>query len=295
MKKKIFMVLSAVVVLAMGVLVVACSKDSNALNPNEVISVEEVAPTQTLQKTNSAAEWAAFNLEIEKLNAKYLAPEVVGKAMRVGRDSGSLSKEQKEEIVKADALGAVTGAMRSWKGDWMTIVGSAIIGAIVQSYRAWEGMTSNGCMISTNPLSSIKKLESDSLASLIGQRHNMILTELVSSGVDFTHVSDRALIEAVTYRYEQLYGSFPDSIKSFIHSMDLNDERMLSLNMEQATTKYVEMVVELNEIQKHSYTEEYIGVIDGELVDSDEKKQLIAGIGTGYHSASLWEIEEQQP
>ena len=42
-----------------------------------------------------------------------------------------LSKEQKEEIVKADALGAVTGAMRSWKGDWMTIVGSAIIAWLI--------------------------------------------------------------------------------------------------------------------------------------------------------------------
>ena len=98
------MVLSAVVVLAMGVLVVACSKDSNALNPNEVISVEEVAPTPTLQKTNSAAEWAAFNLEIEKLNAKYLAPEVVGRAMLASKDSGTLSKKEEWQIVIADLL-----------------------------------------------------------------------------------------------------------------------------------------------------------------------------------------------
>lgn len=55
MKKKIFMVLSAVVVLAMGVLVVACSKDSNTLNPNEEVVVEEVVPMPTLQESNSAA------------------------------------------------------------------------------------------------------------------------------------------------------------------------------------------------------------------------------------------------
>mgnify|MGYP003299388708 CR=1 FL=1 len=51
------------------------------------------------EEEQEAAEWAAFNLEIEKLNAKYLTPEVVGRAMRIGRDSGALSKEEKVLIV----------------------------------------------------------------------------------------------------------------------------------------------------------------------------------------------------
>ena len=45
--------------------------------------------------------------------------------------------------------------------------------------------------------------------------------------------------------------------------------------------------------QKHAYTEEYLEVMDATLADSEEKTQMLAGIGTGYHSASLWEIEEQ--
>lgn len=93
MKKKIFMVLSAVAVLAMGVLVVACSKDSNALHPNEEIVVEEVAPAPTLQKTSSAAEWEAFNLEIEKLNEKYKVD--YSTAMRA---SGNFNKANNETI-----------------------------------------------------------------------------------------------------------------------------------------------------------------------------------------------------
>ena len=292
MKKKIFMVLSAVTVLAMGVLVVACSNDSNTLNSNEEVVVEEVVSTPILQKTNSAAEWAAFNLEIEKLNAKYLAPEIMGKAMRVARDSGDLSKEQKKEIVKADVLGAIVGGMGCWQGGWMTIAGGVIIGAIVESYVAWDGMTSSGCLISINPLSSIEGIETDTCASLIGERHNIILAELVTSRSHFTHLNERKLIEAVTNRYEQLYGSFPDSIKSSILSMNLHDKQLLSLNVEQATERYVDMIVELNEVKKHTYTEAYLGVINAEMADSEEKSQLLAGIGTGYHSASMWEIEE---
>ena len=33
--------------------------------------------------------------------------------------------------------------------------------------------------------------------------------------------------------------------------------------------------------------------LDITLADSEEKTQMLAGIGTGYHSASLWEIEGQ--
>lgn len=104
MKKKIFMVLSAVVVLAMGVLVVACSKDSNTLNPNEEVVVEEVVPMPTLQESNSAAAWEAFNLEVEKLNEKYKVD--YSTAMRA---SGDVTTDKVVEVLLADADGAIEG------------------------------------------------------------------------------------------------------------------------------------------------------------------------------------------
>ena len=143
MKKKIFMVLSAVAVLTMGVLIVACSNDSNTLNPNEKVILEEVVTTPTLQK-NSAAEWAAFNLEIEKLNAKYLTPEVVGRAMRIGRDSGALSKEEKVLIVLADLWGGAHGVKGGLSfGIWGAVAGAVIEGAI-ESLLMWGGLTLSG-------------------------------------------------------------------------------------------------------------------------------------------------------
>ena len=291
MKKKIFMVLSAVTVLAMGVLVVACSKDSNTLNPNEEVVVEDVVSAPTLQKTNSAAEWAAFNSEIEKLNAKYLTLEALGRAKRVAKDSGDVTKKH-EEIVKADILGAVSGALgNSGKGIW-NILGGAIIEGAISSYLAWDGMNENGCMIATNPLASIENLESDSLASIIGERHNILLQDMVSANMDVTTMSNSALLLDVTNRYERLFGTLSDSLRVSFLSINLDCEYDLSVDIEQAVESYAEMVVVLNETQGLFYTEDYLAVIDTTFADSDEKIQLLAGVGTGYYSASLWEIEE---
>ena len=256
--------------------------------------------TPTLQK-NSAAEWAAFNLEIEKLNAKYLAPEVVGKAMRVGRDSGSLSKEQKVAIVLVDLVGAVEGAVQgaNWGktlGGYGAIAGGVIWGVIrgaTESIALAAGFNACGCMVSMNPLTSIDDLKSDSLASVIGERHNMIVEQIISDFVDITNMSDSALLAEVTICYERLFGPISTSLKSSILSTGMNKTQEISIDIELATAQYVEMIVNLNGIQKHAYTEEYLEVIDATFTDSEEKTQMLAGIGTGYHSASLWEIEGQ--
>lgn len=298
MKKKIFMVLSAVVVLAMGVFVVACSKDSNALNPNEVISVEEVAPTPTLQKTNSAAEWATFNLEIEKLNAKYLTPEVVGRAMRIGRDSGALSKEEKWQIVIEDLLGAIEGAGYGASlsaGNPWAIAGLAVVVGAARSIQKGLELTDSGCMVSINPLPSNDDLDSDSLANVIGERHNMIIIDIMNDITDIKNMSNSDLLCDLTNRYERLFGPLSNTIKSSLESINIDTSHEISMDLEQATARYAEVIVELNTFEKHNYTEEYLEVIDATLADSEEKTQMEAGIGTGYHSASLWEIEEQQP
>ena len=292
MKKKIFMVLSAVVVLAMGVLVVACSKDSNTLNPNEEVVVEEVVNTPTLQK-NSAAEWAAFNLEIEKLNAKYLTPEVVGRAMRIGRDSGALSKEEKVLIVLADLWGGAQGVKDGLSyGIWGAVAGAVLEGAI-ESLLMWGGLTLSGCMVGINPLSSIDGLDSDSLANVIGERHNILIENIMTSNIDVVNMSSHALLVEITNQYEKLFGPLPNLLKSSLESKNIDTSDEISMDLEQATARYAEVIVELNTFEKHNYTEEYLEVIDATLADSEEKTQMLAGIGTGYHSASLWEIEEQ--
>ena len=293
MKKKIFMVLSAVAVLTMGVLIVACSNDSNTLNPNEKVILEEVVTTPTLQK-NSAAEWAAFNLEIEKLNAKYLTPEVVGRAMRIGRDSGALSKEEKVLIVLADLWGGAQGVKDGLSfGIWGAVAGAVLEGAI-ESLLMWGGLTLSGCMVGINPLSSIDGLDSDSLANVIGERHNILIENIMTSNIDVVNMSSHTLLVEITNQYERLFGPLPNLLKSSILSMNIGETQdSISVDIEQATAQYVNMIVDLNGIQKHAYTEEYLEVMDATLADSEEKTQMLAGIGTGYHSASLWEIEEQ--
>lgn len=293
MKKKIFMVLSAVAVLTMGVLIVACSNDSNTLNPNEKVILEEVVTTPTLQK-NSAAEWAAFNLEIEKLNAKYLTPEVVGRAMRIGRDSGALSKEEKVLIVLADLWGGAQGVKDGLSfGIWGAVAGAVLEGAI-ESLLMWGGLTLSGCMVGINPLSSIDGLDSDSLANVIGERHNILIENIMTSNIDVVNMSSHTLLVEITNQYERLFGPLPNLLKSSILSMNIGETQdPISVDIEQATAQYVNTIVDLNGIQKHAYTEEYLEVMDATLADSEEKTQMLAGIGTGYHSASLWEIEEQ--
>lgn len=315
MKKKIFLVLSAVTVLTMGVVMVACSKESNALNPNEEVVVEEVVPMPTLQKTNSAEEWAAFNLEIEKLNAKYLAPEVVGKAMRVGRDSGNLSKDEYHEIWEVDAEGAkygsavgsaIGGIIGVYAGVGTPIgpggggvvgggigflLGASIIGAAASISKWWE-LTSCGLMVALNPLPSIDDLESDSLVSAIGRQHNMIIEDFINSPMDLSGVSDSMLLLDLSLRYERLFGIIPDTVKSIIINTRLDAVSDFSVEVKDATLAYREAVVDMNDNQKHDYTERYLEIADSTLSDSEEKVQISTYACVAYYSSAMWELKE---
>lgn len=308
MKKKIFMVLSAVAVLAMGVLVVACSKDSNALHPNEEIVVEEVAPAPTLQKTNSAAEWEAFNLEIEKLNEKYLAPEIKGKAMRVGRDSEELSLAQVWEIAEADAIGAGVGGLIF--GAVGTLIGGATGGAngaitggaagtiaggvtvgVAFSILKWKSLTCSGAMVSINPPTSIEGIESDTLIALIGEQHNIIVEDFINNPTDLTNISDAALLEDILARYERLCGSISDSVRTTIVTTGLNEVRNFSLEVEKANFDFKEATMDMNKNQIRDYTEEYLQIVDANLSNSDEKFLVATYAGVAYYSSSMWEVK----
>lgn len=292
MKKKIFMVLSAVTVLTMGVLVVACSKDSNALNPNEEVAVEEIMPAPTLQKTNSAAEWAAFNLEIEKLNAKYLTPEIMGKAMRVGRDSGYMSKDEKVEIIEADALGAAKGA--EWGKKWGT-KGSVAVGVAVgaaASILKWWELTGNGLETTTNPLPSYDELSSDSIAALIGERHNVIIDDFMNNPIDLTGLSDSEVLMNITNRYEQLCDPISVITRNFIASVRFDRLNNFSPEIRQVIDDFGVATMGMDANEMHDYTEEYLEIVDTNLSDSDEKTQIATYASVAYYSSSMWEITE---
>lgn len=307
MKKKIFMVLSAVIVLAMGVLVVACSKDSNALNPNEEIVVEEVAPGPTLQKTNSAAEWAAFNLEVEKLNAKYLAPEVVGRAMRVGKDSGELSQEQKDEIWQVDAEGATWGwrigglvgeiiggcagnpVVGKWSG---RIAGAVVVGGVCSALK-WNELTGGcGLMVSVNPLPKIDDLETDSLAAIVGEQHNMIIEDFINNPINLVSLSDSLILIDFTNRYERIFGAIQDSVKVLITSTNLNEVHDFSPEVEKVTGDFGEATFGMDDNQRHDYTEEYLEIVDANLSDSEDKMLIKTYAGVAYYSSAMWVVEE---
>lgn len=300
MKKKIFMVLSAVTVLTMGILVVACSKDSNALNPNEEVAVEEIMPAPTLQKTNSAAEWAAFNLEIEKLNAKYLTPEIMGKAMRVGMDSGDVTTKLKDRIVKADRDGAGVGigagatigvaAGGAGGGFLGALAGGAIIGAIF-SISEWWCLSGEGCMISINPLTSIDGLESDSIAALIGEQHNAIIEDFMKNPLVLTGVSDTIFLQDITERYERLFGVVGDSIKSSINTLYLNKKYDFSVEVEKVVGNLDDATKEMDIAQQHDYTEEYLEIVNATLSESEEKNQVAVSASVSYYSSAMWKVQ----
>jgi hypothetical protein len=292
MKKKIFMVLSAVTVLAMSVLVVACSKDSNALNPNEEIVVEEIVPTPPLQKSISAAEWEAFHVEVEKLNAKYLAPEVLSKAMRVGRDSGDMSRDEKVEIFEADAEGAARGS--EWGAKWGTkgrIAVGVAVGAVASILKWWE-LTGNGLEASTKPLPSFDALSSDSVAVLIGERHNMIIEDFMNSPINITGMSDSAVLVDITSRYEELFTPIAADTRSFIISVRFDKFNNFSPEIRRVIDDYGTATMGMDNKQMHDYTEEYLDIVDAHLPDSEEKNQVVTYASVAYYSSSMWEIEE---
>lgn len=292
MKKKIFMVLSAVTVLAMSVLVVACSKDSNALNPNEEIVVEEVVPIPPLQKSISAAEWEAFHVEVEKLNAKYLAPEVLSKAMRVGRDSGDMSRDEKVEIFEADAVGAAKGS--EWGAKWGTkgrIAVGVAVGAVASLLKWWE-LTGNGLEASTKPLPSFDALSSDSVAVLIGERHNMIIEDFMNSPINITGMSDSAVLVDITSRYEQLFTPIAADTRSFIISVRFDKVNNFSPEIRRVIDDFGIATMGMDNKQMHDYTEEYLDIVDTHLPDSEEKNQVVTYASVAYYSSSMWEIEE---
>lgn len=292
MKKKIFMVLSSVAVLTMGLLVVACSKDLNTVTPNEEFVVEEVMPAQTLQKTISAAEWEAFNLEVAKLNAKYLDPEIIGRAKRIGRDSGNMSRDEKVEIIEADALGAAQGA--KWGKKWGT-KGSVAVGVVVgaaASLLKWWELTGNGLETTTNPLPSYDELSSDSIAAMIGERHNLIIDDFMNNPIDLTGLSDSVVLANLTNRYEQLCDPVSVITKKFIASVRFDRLNNFSPEIRQVLDDFGVATVGMDANEMNDYTEEYLEIVETNLSDSDEKTQIATYASVAYYSSSMWEITE---
>ena len=304
MKKKIFMVLSAVVVLAMGVLVVACSKDSNALNPNEVISVEEVAPAPTLQQTNSAAEWAAFNLEVEKLNEKYKS--TFSTAMRAPGDT-TVSREIKD-IVFADAAGIAGGVLGGLEflTNLLTVTGGtsysphvvittvAVCGVVSGALASWaaacEHSVNTGTEVSINPLSSISDITGNSMAIGMARQHNIFVSSLKADNFNTTGLTQSQLLTELVERYEDLFGAIDNTVKRQIlryYSLNLPE---LDNRIVVAHTSFRLSTEHLNKAQLKNYTEEYIRIAERTLSNDEEKLQVACYAATTYYSGALWTI-----
>ncbi len=306
MKKKIFMVLSAVAVLAMGVLVVACSKDSNALHPNEEIVVEEVAPAPTLQKTSSAAEWEAFNLEIEKLNEKYKVD--YSTAMRA---SGNVTTEKVMEVLLADADGAVDGLSNAfdyldefgllaacaptpltWEALLAYFGGSAVIFAAIASWNAASECSLDGENVSINDFSSMLRFDKNFVTIEMGKRHNQLIENLHRDNQGFTGLSKRQVRIEMLNRYEQLYGPVDSNLRQALLSYTLVlPTYIVKENVRNANIQFRNVTRSFSMLQMQRYTEEYLDVVNRSSIDAEDKL-LVAVYGSVMCcSKALWNVQ----
>ncbi|GEM_PF-2552601 len=306
MKKKIFMVLSAVVVLAMGVLVVACSKDSNTLNPNEEVVVEEVVPMPTLQESNSAAAWEAFNLEVEKLNEKYKVD--YSTAMRA---SGDVTTDKVVEVLLADADGAVEGlsyALQYLNGLELLAAcastpltreailayfgGSAVIFAAIASWNAASECSLDGDNVSINDFSSILRFDKKYVTIEMGERHNQLIENLYRDNQGFTGLSKRQVKIEMLNRYEQLYGAVDSRLRQCLlsYTMVLPDN-IMKVNVKNANIQFRNVTRSFSMLQMQRYTEEYLDVVNRSSIDADDKL-LVAVYGSVMCcSKALWNVQ----
>ncbi len=304
MKKKIFMVLSTVTVLAMGVLMVACSKDSNTLNSNEEIVVEEVVPTPTLQESNDDAGWEAFNSQVEKLNTKYKVESSM--PMRAPGDT-TVSREIKD-IVFADAAGLAAGALGGLEflTNLLTVtagtsyslpvvittvtVCGVVSGALASWAAACEHSVNTGTEVSINPLSSISDITGNSMAIGMARQHNIFVSSLKADNFNTTGLTQSQLLTELVERYEDLFGAIDNTVKRQIlryYSLNLPE---LDNRIVVAHTSFRLSTEHLNKVQLKKYTEEYIQIAERTLSNDEEKLQVTCYAATTYYSGALWTI-----
>lgn len=282
MKKKLFIALSAVSIVIVGCLAVACSSDSNTPDAVPQKIVQKSAPEQS-----DDANWADFYAEVEALNAKY------GMRSR-NLPMGELIPDT-SSIPNRDIIGGLYGAeiiSNLPNGSTISIPGIVLPATIYSFYAFKETLDSpNGSTVTLRSISTIVTLRSNNPAAIIGQQHNRILSEMINSDLDVLNMTYPQLIQAFINKYELLYSSIPFDVEREILSLVLNRTPSLSSNVQQANSQFRVATASMTMLTKRNYTDEYLNVVEASQVDAYDKLQMAIYAGISYYSGALWIVE----
>lgn len=294
MKKSIFIAISAISVLAVGLFLTACSPKSSSLNPNEDAMLVE--PTQQEQET-SAEEWERFYAAVEELNAAFF-PNNHCVCYALASDSIDDTEELKKKIVYADIDGALEGAgLGATIGGIIAgapnagigaIAGAVIVGAY-ESYKTYD-LSKSEAMITTKSLQTITQINDTSIGSRIGIMHNILIDKLIKRNVTFENFSYQQAISLLIDNYETFFSPIDAAIESALLGSTNAKAPIPSDNVIQANQNFKQATASLSITNLHNYTTQYLRIVDRTISNDTDKIFMSTHAGQLYYSTALWVI-----
>lgn len=294
MKKSIFIAISAISVLAVGLFLTACSPKSSSLNPNEDAMLVE--PTQQEQET-SAEEWERFYAAVEELNAAFF-PNNHCVCYALASDSIDDTEELKKKIVYADIDGALEGAgLGATIGGIIAgapnagigaIAGAVIVGAY-ESYKTYD-LSKSEAMITTKSLQTITQINDTSIGSRIGIMHNILIDRLIKRNVTFENFSYQQAIGLLIDGYESYFSPIDSEIKSALLGEMMIKTPILNDNVIQANQNFKQATASLSITNLHNYTTQYLRIVDRTISNDTDKIFMSTHAGQLYYSTALWVV-----
>ena len=285
-----FIAFSAVSLFIVGLLIVACSSDTN-----DLAVVPQTVKRQAPQDLSSESDWADFYAKVEALNAKYATQN--RSIVLPGIGLHDELTEFKQLILVADAAGTQLG----WEGatngiNSLTandIMAMATATGAYRSYIALPNPDTTDITITLRDLHTIADLKVASPCVTMAKRHNQLLGTMMGNNYSSTGKSQGDILLDFIHGYEQLFGiSISNSNESsLVNYVTLARTPSLTNNVINANHTFQEATISMSMATMRNYTDEYLGVVAGASLDAYDKMQMSIYASVMYYSNALWIVQ----
>ena len=293
MKKFMFIALSAISIVVVGCLSVACSSDSNTPDATPQKMVQKSA-----QEQSDDANWADFYAAVDSLNTEYalLMNDMTNERYI---DPGLTEFRVDTSIVNKDIHGALHGVefTRTFNNGNLTISlpGTTIMSAVYSYYKFKfvEELDNQDIQfrLTIRNLNSIYHLNNGHICTLLGKQHNQLLVAMIESNFDSTNLTYAQVIEAFINKYEQLFTPVPRNIKTLLSRSGLDRGVPMTINVQQANTQFRNATLTMSMPTMRNYTDDYLNIVNAAQVDEYDKMQMCVYAGVAYYSGALWIVQ----
>lgn len=293
MKKILFIAFSAISIVVVGCLSVACSSDSNTPDATPQKMVQKSA-----QEQSDDANWADFYAAVDSLNAEYAMymNDLTNKRL-IDPDLTTLRPDT--SIVSWDIRGALNGVelTRSSNNSNITISlpGTTILSAVFSyyKYKMLEDFINQDIefRITLRPLNSIYHLNNTHLSTLLGKQHNQLLEAMIESNFDSTNLTYTQVVQAFINKYEQIFTPVPRNIKTLLSRSILDRGASMTINVQQANTQFRNATLTMSMPTMRNYTDNYLNIVNAAQVNEYDKMQMCVYAGVAYYSGALWIVQ----